>query len=456
MPSSVSSILDSGFFDHGCDNSGSHQTRSRAGTVASNCSESYVHKYSDSPASQPLSSPSLTSQSASSASSSTSSAPYLSPIPSNYLSTTLPRNYSPFTGLSPEILSGEWSEQDPRIVNPAVSTGPVRTASFPLDPSFTMGKQNTYPWPGVMTSPNHNATNFLGHDLSSMSGAPGSEAEYGGAARSRSRTGSPQGHHVLTPEQRELKRQMDQVRRDNKSASRFRRSNSNTYLPDASSAMNVPIYTSSMAPISLLAEPANSVPTQSYLSPYAQPLAEQDAGSMSNVPMYASSLPQQSMQPAYNMPMGYPTTLQASDSAYGPPRSASYSTGSDPNLMYPMGAGMPGNGVPLSGHESGQVRVVQTRPKPQCWEHGCNGRQFSTFSNLLRHQREKSGQASKATCPNCGAEFTRTTARNGHLLQGKCKKRGASDDAGQPLSRSPSASSLADDVRQLHDPALRD
>ncbi|CAI4216732.1 unnamed protein product [Parascedosporium putredinis] len=293
-----------------------------------------------------------------------------------------------------------------------------------------MGKQNTYPWPGVMTSPNHNATNFLGHDLSSMSGAPGSEAEYGGAARSRSRTGSPQGHHVLTPEQRELKRQMDQVRRDNKSASRFRRSNSNTYLPDASSAMNVPIYTSSMAPISLLAEPANSVPTQSYLSPYAQPLAEQDAGSMSNVPIIGLCL--------------------------RPPRSASYSTGSDPNLMYPMGAGMPGNGVPLSGHESGQVRVVQTRPKPQCWEHGCNGRQFSTFSNLLRHQREKSGQASKATCPNCGAEFTRTTARNGHLLQGKCKKRGASDDAGQPLSRSPSASSLADDVRQLHDPALRD
>lgn len=72
---------------------------------------------------------------------------------------------------------------------------------------------------------------------------------------------------------------------------------------------------------------------------------------------------------------------------------------------------------------SGQVRVVHSRPKPQCWEHGCNGRQFSTFSNLLRHQREKSGQAAKATCPNCGAEFTRTTARNGHLLHDKCKKK---------------------------------
>lgn len=63
------------------------------------------------------------------------------------------------------------------------------------------------------------------------------------------------------------------------------------------------------------------------------------------------------------------------------------------------------------------------RPKPQCFDHGCNGRQFSTFSNLLRHQREKSGSASKAKCPYCGTEFTRTTARNGHLYGGKCKGR---------------------------------
>lgn len=94
----------------------------------------------------------------------------------------------------------------------------------------------------------------------------------------------------------------------------------------------------------------------------------------------------------------------------------------DPNLgMYPVPPIMP------PGHQdgNGQVRVVHSRPKPQCWEHGCNGRQFSTFSNLLRHQREKSGQATKASCPNCGAEFTRTTARNGHLLHDKCKKKGS-------------------------------
>lgn len=70
----------------------------------------------------------------------------------------------------------------------------------------------------------------------------------------------------------------------------------------------------------------------------------------------------------------------------------------------------------------GSIRVLNQRPKPQCWEHGCNGRQFSTFSNLLRHQREKSGSASKSYCPRCGAEFTRTTARNGHLAHDKCTK----------------------------------
>ncbi|OJI98634.1 hypothetical protein ASPVEDRAFT_477575 [Aspergillus versicolor CBS 583.65] len=66
-------------------------------------------------------------------------------------------------------------------------------------------------------------------------------------------------------------------------------------------------------------------------------------------------------------------------------------------------------------------RVVSYRPKPQCFDHGCNGREFSTFSNLLRHQREKSGVVAKAECPNCGAVFTRTTARNIHVSQDKCK-----------------------------------
>lgn len=81
---------------------------------------------------------------------------------------------------------------------------------------------------------------------------------------------------------------------------------------------------------------------------------------------------------------------------------------SDSGMMYPVQPPVLPSGSQSAG-DAGHVRVVQSRPKPQCWDHGCNGRQFSTFSNLLRHQREKSGQAAKATCPNCGAEFTRTT-----------------------------------------------
>ena len=68
------------------------------------------------------------------------------------------------------------------------------------------------------------------------------------------------------------------------------------------------------------------------------------------------------------------------------------------------------------------VRVISRGPEPRCWEHGCNGRKFSTFSNLLRHQREKSCVIEKSPCPNCGVEFTRTAARNGHIGREKCKK----------------------------------
>ncbi|BDD62949.1 hypothetical protein MAP00_007901 [Monascus purpureus] len=80
--------------------------------------------------------------------------------------------------------------------------------------------------------------------------------------------------------------------------------------------------------------------------------------------------------------------------------------------------------APTSSEPERQIPVTSSRPRPQCWDHGCNGREFSTFSNLLRHQREKSGVIAKAECPICGAVFTRTTARNIHVAQGKCKSTG--------------------------------
>ncbi|KAK8229854.1 hypothetical protein HDK77DRAFT_85761 [Phyllosticta capitalensis] len=120
--------------------------------------------------------------------------------------------------------------------------------------------------------------------------------------------------------------------------------------------------------------------------------------------------------------------------AYPPAQSAQQMYPAPPHYSqpYPGGPGQDPSSAAaaaaaLGGAPDRGVRVLNSRPKPQCWEHGCNGRQFSTFSNLLRHQREKSGTAAKSYCPRCGAEFTRTTARNGHMAHEKCKPRKASD-----------------------------
>ncbi|PHH70454.1 hypothetical protein CDD80_6001 [Ophiocordyceps camponoti-rufipedis] len=123
----------------------------------------------------------------------------------------------------------------------------------------------------------------------------------------------------------------------------------------------------------------------SFLSPFTSAMSEQPQGGQvfNQAPYHAS------MQPSYGVTMEYPA-------AYG-----EYSTR-----------------MPLS-HEAGMLYPMQSVSTSG----GQEDSQFSTFSNLLRHQREKSGQAAKATCPNCGAEFTRTTARNGHLLHEKCKQR---------------------------------
>ncbi|PGH18975.1 hypothetical protein AJ79_00008 [Helicocarpus griseus UAMH5409] len=128
--------------------------------------------------------------------------------------------------------------------------------------------------------------------------------------------------------------------------------------------------------------------------------------------------------PSVSSHHGYPTSPSLYDplNPYQGARQYSFSPVSD--------TGIPVTSPPADGFASpysvspapeDQVRVVNSRPKPQCWDHGCNGREFSTFSNLLRHQRERAGTATKSECPHCGTVFTRTTARNGHLAQGKCK-----------------------------------
>ena len=58
----------------------------------------------------------------------------------------------------------------------------------------------------------------------------------------------------------------------------------------------------------------------------------------------------------------------------------------------------------------------------RCWEHGCNGRKFSTRSNLVRHRIENSKARPVCSCPQCGAVFSRTTARNQHVARGSCNR----------------------------------
>jgi hypothetical protein len=55
-----------------------------------------------------------------------------------------------------------------------------------------------------------------------------------------------------------------------------------------------------------------------------------------------------------------------------------------------------------------------------CWEHGCDGRVFSSKSNLRRHQKEASRAGKGGKCPLCGAIFTRKSARDAHLGRQSC------------------------------------
>ncbi|KAL2159298.1 hypothetical protein VTH06DRAFT_2733 [Thermothelomyces fergusii] len=285
----------------------------------------------------------------------------------------------------------------------------MSTVALSYDPTFTMGTRSSFSWPvmepssGLMTP----------HDL----GTYGSDVSLASPGNSRSVTASPP-RTVLTPEQRELKRQRDQARHNSKIQARSRRtdsvassSSSSVYSPPVtlgdmtSGAATMPVYTTTSSPsqMALLAEPA----AQQYLPPFSPPLQDQHQAAM-----FTNPYPSQSYLPDYS---SYPasTTAPSLPSHYGRPLVQ------DPSLgMYHVPQVLP----PGPPDASGQVRVVHSRPKPQCWDHGCNGRQFSTFSNLLRHQREKSGQTAKATCPYCGAEFTRTTARNGHVAEKKCKR----------------------------------
>ncbi|KAH7171142.1 hypothetical protein EDB81DRAFT_753559 [Dactylonectria macrodidyma] len=435
--------MDSNTRDGSCDNPSSPPARSGPGNPNSIITSQFA-AHSDITAS-PQRLPTEVTRPSTSSSNSYSSSAYLNTpaTHSAYLPTPAAQPYSPFPVLSPSVLSSTWSQPDsipedsipilshrqslrsslqqqaPRF-HQAEQPSNMSAVAIQYDSSFSMGPRSAFTWPGPLES--HSSSTALGNALSSM--GHGSEPSLTPPMGTRSLTSSPP-RFSLTAEQRELKRQQDKARRDSRLMSRVRRTSSPpSYvdspssampLPDTSSAMSLPAYTSAAAPVSLMTEPVTSMSTSPYLPSYSPSVDEQSAQA---TPLYTNSYPQ-TMQHNYTMPIDY-AAIYAGQGHYST-RPASLPVSQDVGLMYQVPAVMASGGA--SSQEGGHVRVVQSRPKPRCWEHGCNGRQFSTFSNLLRHQREKSGQAAKASCPNCGAEFTRTTARNGHLLHDKCKGR---------------------------------
>ncbi|KAH8589457.1 hypothetical protein B0O99DRAFT_335786 [Bisporella sp. PMI_857] len=67
------------------------------------------------------------------------------------------------------------------------------------------------------------------------------------------------------------------------------------------------------------------------------------------------------------------------------------------------------------------VRLLPSQQPIRCYDHGCDGRRFSSLGNYRRHIREKAQLAKTFQCPTCGKVFTRSTARNLHQEMNKCR-----------------------------------
>ncbi|THX44429.1 hypothetical protein D6D11_07875 [Aureobasidium pullulans] len=77
---------------------------------------------------------------------------------------------------------------------------------------------------------------------------------------------------------------------------------------------------------------------------------------------------------------------------------------------------------PVSSTPTDSTATIATPAHlPRCWLPCCNGRTFSTQSNLARHQREKRGEGAKMKCSFCGVGFSRGSARDKHEAERRCR-----------------------------------
>jgi hypothetical protein len=70
-------------------------------------------------------------------------------------------------------------------------------------------------------------------------------------------------------------------------------------------------------------------------------------------------------------------------------------------------------------HETPYQVLSLSKVQPRCWEHGCDGRTFSSAENLRRHVREQSG-SNRVRCVHCSRTFTRKSNMKKHIWEGKC------------------------------------
>lgn len=358
------------------------------------------------------------------------SSSYLSPVPSHtdaYLSSSTAKQYQFHdSDHSPEALASDWAEGQFQIEGAPLAKGlsvcgyretiqttvntkeSMSAVAVSFDPAFSMSNRPSLTW---SSEPGSNQGL-----LPSYYGTPSDTAELSPPDTSRSITSSPPRlAQISLNEQREqrrsLTRQHHQQRRQMRTQQRVHRAGGSPYtnnstVPDVTTQSQLPAYTTASAAsssVSMLGSTPVAIASQ-----YSYPDTHQPGiypYSTAQVPS-SSYIPQVSQNYYSTYPQQTPATTQYATT------SSPVSYAALPQVLSPP--------VP--------ERVVQPRQKPQCWDHGCNGRQFSTFSNLLRHQREKSGQAAKSVCPRCGAEFTRTTARNGHMNHDKCKRRNNSTE----------------------------
>ena len=64
----------------------------------------------------------------------------------------------------------------------------------------------------------------------------------------------------------------------------------------------------------------------------------------------------------------------------------------------------------------------ENNPLLRCYQHGCDGRYFSSLHNFRRHLKEKNGIANRYACSLCSRTFSRSTARNLHQQKGRCER----------------------------------